>query len=382
MGLLEDLAATGPKPEPPADFKPRYDLDSQRGGYVVSTPFTPDTEPDHAKVLEDFDLDPQKWVITSYRTARWQTYDERWLHSLRLNVEPATAVKRARVDAEELIARVAKWRPRKPKQVDTDTYLHIPVGDTQIGKIDGGGSEATVTRFLNELERVAHRQRTIKAHHIHLPWLGDCIEGNVSQGGKVAGRTDLTVTEQVRIIRRLTLAQIKALAPLTDHITIAAVPGNHDETSRQLHTTGDDSWAVDALSAVYDAVQENEELKHRVSFVFPNTDDLTITQDFGDIRIALAHGHQFKPATDAGALKWWDGQASGRTPAGSADLLLSAHRHHLAIRDHGGGRLWLQIPALDGGSAWFTHRYGADSPPRLLSFTTEGKRIGNLDPVL
>lgn len=51
-------------------------------------------------------------------------------------------------------------------------------------------------------------------NQIALPQLGDCIEGMTSQKGKVMGRHDIGVSEQVRVGRRMLLAQIKALAPL------------------------------------------------------------------------------------------------------------------------------------------------------------------------
>lgn len=383
MSLVDDLKQSGPQApkRPPKEWRARSDVDMDTGGFVVSTPYEPDHEPDHAAVLDEFSLDPNQWVVTSVRRSRWQTYDERWLESCRLTIEPAKRVMVAQADADKVIAQIGKWRPRTPSKTDVDAVFHAPVGDTQIGKIDGGGTEATVPRFLDELERTVARQKRLKAGTVHLPWLGDCIEGIVSQGGKVAGRTDLTVTEQVRVVRRLLMAQIKAFAPTADKLVVATVPGNHDEPTRSLLTKHDDSWAVDAVSAVMDGINENPELRDRVQFVFPDPDTLTVTHELGGVVVALAHGHQFGNGID-GALKWWDGQASGRTPAGDADLLLSAHRHHLVVKDHGGGRMWLQIPSLDGGSTWFTERRGTQAPSRMVSFTTTDGRVRDLDPVL
>lgn len=62
-----------------------------------------------------------------------------------------------------------------------------------------------------------------------LPWLGDCLEGVVSQGGRLAARLDLSITEHVRVYRRLMMHQVATLAPQADRVMVAAVPGNHDE---------------------------------------------------------------------------------------------------------------------------------------------------------
>lgn len=383
MALIDDLKDSGSKPpdRPPKQWRPHSDVDTEQGGYVVSKPFDAGAEPEHGEVLEEFGLSPDAWRVTSVRRGRWQTYDERWLESVRINIEPVHQVARAQADAERIVAQIAQWRPRKPSKTVSDVTFHAPVGDTQLGKIDGGGSEATVDRFLGELARVVDRQRHLKAGTVHLPWLGDCIEGSVSQNGKVAGRLDLTVTQQVRVVRRLAMAQIKAFAPLTDRIVMASVPGNHDEPTRDFLTQVDDSWAVDAISAVADGIAENPELSGRVEFLFPHPDTLTIVNEYSGVVTGLAHGHQFGRGVN-GALKWWDGQASGRTPIGDCDLLLSAHFHHLTVKDHGGSRLWIQIPAMDGGSNWFTERRGDQAPSRLVSFTTVEGRVRDLDPVL
>ena len=55
---------------------------------------------------------------------------------------------------------------------------------------------------------------------------------------------------------------------------------------------------------------------------------------------------------------------------------------HLRVQDHGGRRLWIQVPALDGGSNWFRHKSGQDSPSRAVTFWTKDGRVYDLDPVL
>lgn len=390
---IEALTSAGPiatnaphnrKPYPDG-WQPRSEVDTQSGGYVVTKPFEPGHEPEHAEALDEFGLDPQQWTVTSVRRSRWQKYDGDWLESVRLNIIPASATPSDQGDVDAMLAMISKWRPSKAMPISTrelGTFV-APAGDLQLGKSDGDGSKGTVDRFLSETERIAHRLRAdlprgTRAAEIVLPWLGDCIEGVASQGGRLVMRLDLTPTQQVRAYRRLMWAQIKAFLPLADRIVIPVIPGNHDQAHRigdAMATFHDDSWAIEGASAVMDGINEHDDLRDRVSFLFPGHDELTICLDIAGTNVALTHGHVF----GRDPLKWWNDQAGGRQPVGDADVLLAAHSHHLRIQDHGGGRLFMQIPALDGGSNWYRHRRGDEARSRMVSFWTSDGQIRGLD---
>ena len=390
MSMTDDLANLGDTSPVkhrgkrwPDGWQPRSEVEDGVGGFIVSEPYENDIDPDG--LFELHGLDPQEWTITRSRSSRWQMWrksdDEPvWLKASQIHFEPAGNVAVASADADKIVTQISKWRPRTPK-VTTERSFWAPVGDTQIGKIEGGGTPKTVERFLTETGRMVARQRDIKSSRVFLPWLGDCIEGVVSQKGKVQGRLDLRITEQVRVVRRLLMAQIKAFAPLTDELTIVAIPGNHDEPSRDLFTVGTDSWALDAVSAVADGVAENPELKGRVNFLYPDHDTMTVTVDDQNVRVTMAHGHQF-PTRKGGWETWWDGQIRSRLLPGDADVLLAAHRHHLEVKDFGGGRVFIQIPALDGGSQYFDDRQGGNTPSRMVSFVLDDGRIRRFDPIL
>jgi hypothetical protein len=121
-----------------------------------------------------------------------------------------------------------------------------------------------------------------------------------------------------------------------------------------------DSWQIEVVSAVQDACAENPGLSH-VKFYYPKPDNATLAIDLGGTIVGMAHGHQAK---DMG--KWIAGQATGRTPVGSADILLTGHFHHFRA-DQVGPRLWIQVPAMDGGSAWFRDKSGLESPTGIVS---------------
>lgn len=384
---------TGPQHSPgrkayPDGWQPRSEVDDVDGGYVVSRPQSLSGEHnsshgDFAAVLDEFGLDPAQWTVERVRRSRWQKYDGEWLESVRLSILPARAGAAARADVEALCREIGKFRVKgSAKLAENSGSFVAPIGDTQIGKTDGGGTAAAVPRILAEIESGARRFRVLHKRHgfaqAVLPQVGDCIEGNVSQKGAVVGRSDLGVTEQVRVYRRLLWAQVRAYAAIAPQVLVPVVPGNHDEPTRFPMTTYTDSWAIEAASAVQDAVSENPDLAERVRFVFPEHDELTVTVNVSGTVLGLAHGHQF----GRDPLRWWSDQAGGRQPVGDADVLLSGHLHHLRVQDHGGGRLFLQVPSLDGGSTWFRHRAGASAPSRAVTFWTAHGRVYDLDPVL
>jgi len=277
----------------------------------------------------------------------------------------------SRKSVDELLAVIGKKVPKKPPAATGKGFVYcVPAGDLQLGKPDGDGTEGTIARFLTKTDLAVTRLKELRkigreVDSIMLPWLGDCIEGLVSQGGALAaaGRLDLTMTEQLRVYRRLMLHQIQQFAPLASKIIVPVVPGNHDEVQRvgKVQRRYDDSWAIEGAVAVADALKLIPGYEH-VSFVFPGFDELTITLDVGGTAVGFAHGHQF----GRDPVKWWSGQAHGMQDIGSATLLLGAHLHHLRI-EQGGAKTFIQIPALDGGSTWWKHRTGQDSPAGMMS---------------
>ena len=353
----------------PEAWRPRLEVDSASGGFFVSTPRTAGDLPDAVDLLSDFDLDPNVWRVTGVRRSMWQRHDGEWLESARVNIVPAERVRSSADDSDlqALIDHVERWRPHARIKAHTGNLSAVyAIGDTQWGKDAGDGTEGTVRRVLTGLEESVQRHKDLirigrPVGTVVLPQMGDCIEGSVSQNGKVLGRSDLSVTQQVRVGRRMLLAWIKAFAPLTENLIVPVVPGNHDESQRYVIGDAIDSWQIEVVSAVQDACAENPALAH-VQFRYPESDHQTLALNVSGQILGLAHGHQSRDA-----IKWWQGQATGRTPVGDADVLLTAHYHHYKVSQVG-PRLWVQIPAMDGGSPWFRDRAGLESPTGIVSF--------------
>jgi hypothetical protein len=367
--MLEDLAGLNAggsdkrEAAPKEAWRPQLELDAD-GGYFVSSPRREGEPADAADLLAEFDLSPSDWIVTNVRRSKWQTYHGEWLESYKVSLKPA-AYRVEVLDLAGIDAELKKWRPGKSvKPLRGDLTAMFCIGDTQWGKDGGDGTAGTVRRVRNGLQASLERLKEIKPRgigQIALPQLGDCIEGVVSQNGKIAGRLDLQLTQQIRLGRRILLEWVKAFAPLTDSLIIPVVPGNHDESHRQVLTDPMDSWQVEIVQQVLDICAENPALAH-VQGRFGLRDESTLTVDMSGTMVGFAHGHQ---ARDMGG-SWWSGQAMGRTPVGQAEVLITAHLHHYKVNQVG-PNLWIQTPAMDGGSAWWKNAKGLDSPTGIVS---------------
>lgn len=379
---LDSLVESGPTPEAiarnspkyPKGWEPRLDYDPQEGGtFVTSARTATDLNPDEAELLREFELDPTKWRVVNLRRSRWQRYDGEWLESYRCTFLPTGAVL-SDDDVKDIIREIKRAKPKQDRPTGETAFLAL-YGDMQIGKRDGDGTQGTVNRIVTKTDEAVnllkqYRKAGIDIGPVYLPQMGDCIEGYNSQGGKLIWRNELTMTQMVRVYRRLLMYQIKSFAPLADQLVVPVVPGNHDEAIRvgdKMGTTYTDSWAIEAASAVQDALAENPDAYGHVHFVFPEEDELTVTLDIAGTVCGFAHGHQF----GRDPLKWWAEQAHGRQPVGDADILFGAHLHHFHGQHTGGGKTFFRTPALDGGSTWYRHRTGEDAKAGLMTMTVD-----------
>jgi len=344
----------------PDAWRPRSEIGTD-GGFVVSTPRPDGNTPGAEDILREANLNPEEWAVVSHRRSRWQTFNGDWLESFRVNVVPVKPSNVKDYDLEQLLDGITKWKPGKIIEVSGDLTAVYSMGDTQYGKDD---TPAIIDRVLRSFDAaVDHHKYLAKKYpiaQIALPQLGDCIEGMTSQKGKVMGRHDIGVSEQVRVGRRMLLAQIKALAPF-GKIIVPVVPGNHDEVQRFLVGRPEDSWQIDVVAQVEDICKENDFLRDRVEFRYPAADDSTLAVNLSGTLYGMAHGHQARDL-----IKWWGGQAMGRCSVAQADILNVGHYHHYHSQSVG-PRLFIQNPAMDNGSAWFRDKSGLESAPGIVS---------------
>lgn len=372
---LKSLASPGPEgsdvraTKTPEAWRPRMEIDSD-GGFLVSTPRPAGEMPDAAEILSEFDLDPNAWTVDALRKSRWQNHAGEWLEAYRVSLKPYADTRVLDEDLDLLVSEVSKWKPGKAQKNTSGelAYVFAP-SDQQIGKkVGDDGTAQSVERILRGTEGAVQRLkelrkigRSLGTVVIALP--GDHVEGNVSQGGKLQSQaaSDLGLTEQARVARRLLLSQIKAFAPLCDRLIVPVVNGNHDEVTRQVMADPGDGWNVEIASAVQDACAENDSLSH-VEFRFPEKTHQTLAININGTMLGLFHGHQ----AGKDVLKYLSSQAAGQTALGMCDVWVSGHYHNYKSMDIG-HRFWVQCPTTDPGSSWFRDRHGMDSPTGVLT---------------
>lgn len=378
--LAEALAHPGPGVEPrrqhkhPAGWEPGYSWDGQRGALVTSglteQPKTWDA------FIRDAGLDPADVCVIGNVQVRGWDAPQAGGNIIRMHYYRLTLGRReGNANIDELVASVRRVRsvPRPAVDTSSQAAFVFGAGDLQLGKPDGDGVQGTVDRYLDSVDKAAARYKALARAHplgqVHIAWLGDCIEGAQSQGGANIWRMSLTITEQLRLLRRLMLHTLDVFAPLAERVTAVSIPGNHDEAIRingKGTTRYDDSHAVDSLIAVGDAIAMNPRSFGHVQLFTPANDELTVTLEVGGTIITHAHGHQFRTGKH---MEWWKGQAFGDHPAAAAHLLMAGHMHHLVV-DTSGKRTFVQVPAFESESSWWRHRTGENGNPGAVTMLT------------
>lgn len=343
-------------------------------------------ESDEASLIRKANLNPDEFAIDyskGVRTKSWdalrRVYDE---ESGQYNTvkEPMkgisfTLIKRPKVvDFSELENIISSAPPVKPVTGRKESTLLLALGDLQAGKVDSP-LEGVIARFNEGLEAAVKEANSSGVDSIVIAWMGDCIEGFVSQNGRNAWRTVLTLTEQLRVVRRLMLRAIdRFIDEGYTNITAISVPGNHGDTIRNPVTTRyDDSFDVDSLVAVWEALQVNpERYGDKVTVVVPEVDEIGVTLSIEGVNVAFIHGHQYRPGRH---WQWWEGQSLGRTQYGSADVLFSGHGHHTVIEERS-ERTYVMCPSLEARSTWWVHKTGqVGNPGVVLARFEDGEMI-------
>ena len=383
---LEDLAAVGSsgiQAQPiPRGWEPgiRFEPDGSR---IVTSGLIPEDDSESVLGSMGIDIPPgyrARLVEVRHDPAAWTRGEQgedavtrpavrcRWV------IEPSLKS----LDMEDLLKH-AKKKTKETPAGGPELFVFL-AGDLQLGKPDGDGTEGTVRRFYDSLERSVDRYKRLRksgaAGPVLLAWAGDCIEGVNSQGGALVGRLELTITEQVRVYRRMLLDQVQAFSDLSDDVSVVVVGGNHDEALRiqnHMASTYDDSWAVEGAAQVADVMKASG---REVSWFLPLKDQLHLTVDLAGSRIGVLHGHQTKGKMQS----WLANKALSRDPIGMADIVLSGHYHYLRIEQFS-DMTWIQTGSLDGGSVWWSHKGGVEAPPAAVTFLTAERRWHSLEIV-
>ena len=329
----------------------------------------------HDNAIDTIDDNLANGTVRRTRISEWTLPNGETGRSVQKIIDHQPATDPYPVD--ELVNKVAEWTPPKPKQADTtgssDTAFVIGAGDFQIGKgIPGGETAHFADDYLRSLASAKHYwQQAGQPQRVHIAFLGDMIEGYVSQGGNNAWRTQTPLTEQIRLTR-MAMMQLVHMFDHCANVTVTSIPGNHGEAVRfgKGVTTYDDSFDVDCCRAIAEAYQLTNQYPN-IHFHFPERDEMTTTVDVAGTQILHAHGHQWRNNQH---YEWWRGQEfhNGTT----SHILMAGHRHHLEISEQG-QRTFIQCPSMEGESVWYRHRTGTTGNPGLVCYTINNKTPNN-----
>jgi predicted phosphodiesterase len=350
-------------------------------GTVTTEAITGD--PRWGDILRKWDLDPDEFeVVEPVLFNSWGGED-----GLTNRQFKAKVIRRAHssVDLEPLIAAALKHKPSK-RTVTGDDVLTVVLADWQIGKADHGGVEGTIRRVVEARDAVIQRARDLRkigrgVARLNVLWTGDSVEGCLGHYPSQTFAIELDRRDQVKVTRRLLTDSLQAWAKHFEEITVAAVAGNHGENRNggKAFTGVQDNDDLAIVEQVSEILAANPDAFGHVRFAIAR-DALTVTIPCGEWIIGVTHGHVARAAGTAETKlrRWWEGQAAGRQPIGDADVLVSGHYHHLRVADWG-GCVWLQAPAMEGGSEWWRVSTGQASQIGMLTFvTTPTDRVTDL----
>lgn len=394
---LESRLAIPTIPQTPAEYgpKPTSEWDGTRGFIQTSGLETPPT--DFTELLKFFQYDPNEVkIVGSLGQSRWQVitkrretdegyaedpYETRWLTAYRFALAPA-----ATSGMDELMALINRKPARKAKALHGHGVFHWLVGDLQLGKIDGDSTEGIVNRYLDSLAAGVREFKLQQKRHaiskIHLSFLGDCGEGNQSQGGNNMWRTHLTVTEQYRLFRRLELETIDAFLPYSLETDAVTVNGNHDRVQTQQATRMDDGHATEASIALADGLALNPARYGGVRIIVPSVDEGTITYDVAEGHgeptvMTHAHGHQWPKGQQ---FRWWSEQALNLQSAGAGSFLLHGHTHEFDMKSKR-DRTYICVPTFEAESTYWRQLHGDVARPGAVTMITRGTEWSDLSVV-
>lgn len=336
--------------------------------------------PDWSALLRFWDFDPDEYeVIEPVQVRTWDAavgngeVRRMWYHRANLRRK-----RDDQADVAELVKLIRSKRPAPPPERPDGLAYFLMANDWQLGK---RGTQGAVNLIVSAIDASAARARKMKPATIWLPALGDLGENCDGHYAMQTFEVELDRRDQGILARRLLLYAIdqhRRIAP----VRMPVVGGNHGENRKdgKAYTTFGDNDDVAWPEQVAEACSLNPAAYGSVQFLIPRS-ELTLTvQPVPDGPIVgFAHGHQFPKGAVAQkvAEDWWKGQMFGGRPVGDATILVSAHRHHLAVSQNG-PRTWIQCPTSDSGSPWFAETWGVDSQPAMLSFTVSRDGWDNL----
>lgn len=282
-----------------------------------------------------------------------------WSYQFRI-----TKTENRQTHVNDLLKLVNRKAPKRVEQ-QTDQLFVYAMGDSQLGKPDGDGTDGIIRAWTQSLQTASTEWRRAGRPPVLIAGLGDHIEGNQSQGGRNWARSELTITEQLRLFRRMLLRTIDTFIE-APRIDVGIVNGNHDDVQRFQTTDASDGHATESAIAVGEAMALNPARYGHVHIYVPGKDQDHLVIDCNGTNFVLIHGHQWQRGK---AMEWWEKQTFNNQPAGRGHILIHGHEHEFQISSRR-DRLVITTPALESESTWFKQKQGAVGRRGALIFLT------------
>ena len=373
-------------------WQPGLEVNEQTGlGEITHVGTDPDYRNKLDSILLDWGFDPKHYEIEgSVRASSWNVQLKGG------NTETFYAfkgiVKKKKPGHDKYFQALFKQAKKKPpmtKKFDAgDTAFMWFMSDWQLGKKDYG-VENTIKRYDRALQDGVNkikdlRRLGVKIDEIYMVGMGDITEGcsphyYESQPHSVS----LSLIEQYALARSMIMKTIDTFLPHAPKLVLCGVPGNHGEMTRtskgQVASTRLDNSDTMHLQICKEIMSANPDRYAKVEVNIPEGFHQTLI--IKGKKVSFTHGHMTGGSgnPENKIENWWKGQMYGWLPAGDAEILVTAHYHHLRMIQQG-DRTWFQCPSIDA-SIDFTERTGLWSHPGVLTFTINDKGWDNYCPL-
>jgi hypothetical protein len=338
-------------------------------------------------VLRFLGVSPEEFYVVddTVKMSKWQQSkgtddgerDVIWLYAYKARIaRRGNMLTDSQVEAAK--ARIAKWKPLPRKTpgagLGEEATFYVGWADWQIGKDGTVGEGGTIERVLDSFEQTTKRIKDLRKvgrniTSLAIANMGDTTEGCNGNYESQLFTVEMTQREQLLCSLDLWSQGIRHLGALFDDVEFISVLSNHGEWTRNgpgTRPVTSDSDNVDGFlgDAVQRVLAGRADTDH-VRFTIPSS-EMTVTTDMSGVRVALNHGH--KAPGSAKELEWLRGQSIRllREDGIEPRLWLTAHKHHLEVKDYGP---WVRVqhPSMDHGSKWFTDTSGLWSSPGTLT---------------
>ena len=373
-------------------WQPDIEVNEQTGlGHITHVGTDPNYRTKFDEILRDWGFDPKFYEIEgAVRASSWNAQLKGGETTTFFAFKGVVKKKRPGHDKyfQSLFKQAGKNPPITKKFNAGDTAFMWFMSDWQLGKKDFG-VEDTIKRYDQALQDGVNRIKDLRKlgveiDEIYMVGMGDLTENCTpfffeSQPHSVS----LSLIEQYALARSMIMKTIDTFLPHSPKLVLAGVPGNHGEMTRtskgQVASSRLDNSDTMHLEICREIMSANPDRYGKVEVNVP--DGFHQTLIIKGKKVSFTHGHMSGGSgnPEAKIENWWKGQMYGWLPPGDAEILVTAHYHHLRMKQQG-DRTWFQCPSIDA-SIDFTARTGLWSHPGVLTFTINDKGWDNYHTV-